>query len=106
MKKIALVLFAVILVQGVSFAAFSKKVTYPGKEKAAVTFDHKVHAGDQKLACKSCHPGIFAKKKALANKITMEAINKGKFCGVCHKEKGKAFPVKSCERCHVEKTEK
>ncbi|MEK7375913.1 MAG: cytochrome c3 family protein [Candidatus Margulisiibacteriota bacterium] len=34
--------------------------------------------------------------------MTMADISKGKFCGVCHAEKGKAFPVAgNCGKCHV-----
>ena len=71
---------------------------------ANVTFDHGKHLTSKivKLACKDCHPAIFAKMKAGVNKVTMAEINKGKFCGVCHNEKGKAFAVaKNCAKCHI-----
>jgi c(7)-type cytochrome triheme protein len=49
------------------------------------------------LDCKNCHPGIFV-MRAGANRVTMEAIAKGEFCGRCH---GKvAFSLADCNRCH------
>ena len=61
-----------------------------------VLFPHKQHT--QWLACKNCHPDIFIEKKG-ANKIQMNDVLTGKYCGVCH---GKiAFaPTKNCMRCH------
>lgn len=50
------------------------------------------------LDCSNCHPAIFVQQKG-ANKIAMNDIFQGKFCGVCH---GKvAFPpTLNCARCH------
>ncbi len=50
------------------------------------------------LDCRNCHPGIFV-MQAGANRVTMDAIFKGQFCGQCH---GKvAFPLSDCNRCHT-----
>ncbi|MFQ5852116.1 MAG: c(7)-type cytochrome triheme domain-containing protein [Candidatus Binatia bacterium] len=58
-------------------------------------FPHKAHT--TWLSCTNCHPAIFQMVKG-ANSISMEKINAGKYCGVCH---GKvAFPVTACGRCH------
>ena len=67
-----------------------------------VTFDGKVHA-DKGAKCADCHtkPKLFEMKKD-ADKITMAAMNEGKFCGACHDGK-KAFSVKAaadCAKCH------
>lgn len=69
-----------------------------------VIFPHNVHT--YWLSCNNCHPKIF-KPQVGANKISMEEISKGKFCGACH---GKvAFPIDAvegednCRRCHSEK---
>ncbi len=61
-----------------------------------VKFSHKQHT--LWLACDNCHEKIF-KQKAGTAKITMQAILKGQYCGVCH---GKvAFPPTiNCNRCH------
>jgi c(7)-type cytochrome triheme protein len=49
------------------------------------------------LDCKNCHPSIFI-MRAGVNKVTMDAIAKGEFCGRCH---GKvAFTLSDCNRCH------
>lgn len=53
--------------------------------------------------CYACHPALF-EMKAGANKVTMDAIGKGKFCGACHNGKiawGVSF--ETCNRCHVAK---
>lgn len=103
MKKIALILAALVLLSGISFAAFDKKVTFPGKTQGDITFDHAKHLAVKGTTCKTCHPSIFAKMKSGQNKMTMAEINKGKFCGTCHKLKGKAFEVKNCVKCHIKK---
>lgn len=111
MKKIALLLVVAVLLAGASFAAFDKKVTFPAKTMAQVTFDHGFHLSQAGINCKTCHPKIIAKTKAGANKIKMADINKGKFCGVCHTAKinAKANPTAvqafapkgNCAKCHV-----
>jgi hyperosmotically inducible protein len=67
-----------------------------------VTFDGKAHA-DAGLKCADCHvkPKLFAMKKG-GDKITMAAMNDGKFCGACH-DGNKTFGVKApadCAKCH------
>jgi c(7)-type cytochrome triheme protein len=67
-----------------------------------VTFDGKAHA-DKGLKCADCHtkPKLFEMKKG-SDKITMAAMNEGKFCGTCH-DGNKAFSVKApadCVKCH------
>lgn len=60
-----------------------------------VKFPHKQHT--EWLGCNNCHPAIFLPQKD-GNPISMYAILRGEFCGVCH---GKiAFPVTDCFRCH------
>src|SRR5512140_101947 len=67
-----------------------------------VIFDGKAHA-DKGFKCADCHtkPKLFEMKKG-GDKITMAAMNEGKFCGTCH-EGNKAFGVKAqadCVKCH------
>jgi c(7)-type cytochrome triheme protein len=49
------------------------------------------------LDCKNCHPGIFV-MRAGANRVTMDDIVQGKFCGRCHGTV--AFSLADCKRCH------
>jgi len=68
-----------------------------------VTFDGKAHA-DKGAKCADCHtkPKLFEMKKG-KDKITMAAMNEGKFCGACHDGK-KAFSVlgpDNCVKCHT-----
>ena len=67
-----------------------------------VIFDGKVHA-DKGAKCADCHtkPKLFEMKRG-GDKMTMAAMNEGKFCGSCHDGK-KAFSVKApadCVKCH------
>jgi len=58
-------------------------------------FSHKSHT--EWLGCVNCHNDIFQMAKGAA-KMTMETINAGQYCGVCH---GKvAFPATACGGCH------
>ena len=60
-----------------------------------VMFRHKPHV--YWLDCKNCHTGIFIMGKG-KNKMSMQGIVKGKWCGRCH---GKvSFPLTDCNRCH------
>jgi c(7)-type cytochrome triheme protein len=65
---------------------------------APATFPHWVHR--IRYRCYVCHSEIFEMKKG-ANKVTMEKINQGEFCGKCHNGKI-AFHVEfqTCGRCH------
>jgi len=65
-----------------------------------VRFPHRPHT--IWLTCKNCHPKIFIPQRG-SNPVTMAAIMKGEYCGVCH---GKvAFPPYECNRCHREPRE-
>ncbi len=66
-----------------------------------VLFDGEKHktAG---ATCKECHTdGMFPKMKQGTVKITMEEINAGRLCGVCHNGKRAFGPSGNCARCHV-----
>ncbi len=56
-------------------------------------FPHSSHV--EWLSCESCHGRIFEYRNAT---ITMEAVNDGEACGVCHRTV--AFPATACYRCH------
>ena len=67
----------------------------------AAIFPHWFHRIRYK--CYACHPTPF-EMKAGANKITMDAIGEGKFCGACHNGKiAWAASFETCNRCHAEK---
>ena len=71
-------------------------VVFPVKgDLPDVVYPHYAHT--LWLDCKNCHPSIFV-MRAGANRVSMEAIAKGRFCGRCH---GKvAFSLSDCNRCH------
>lgn len=62
-------------------------------------FPHWAHRVRYK--CYACHPVPF-RMKAGANQISMELIQQGKSCGVCHNGK-RAWGITfdTCNRCHV-----
>ena len=63
-------------------------------------FPHWVHRMQYK--CGACHESPF-KMKAGATEVTMESIDAGQGCGVCHDGKT-AFKstVDTCVRCHYQ----
>ena len=62
-------------------------------------FSHSAHLG-MDFGCDACHPDLF-KAKHLGQKMTMDAMNKGEFCGACH-DGNTAFSVEdACESCHL-----
>jgi c(7)-type cytochrome triheme protein len=96
------VLAGLTLSIGNVMAVPSGKTVEFASPRGKVTFDGKVHA-DKGLKCADCHtkPKLFEMKKG-AGKMTMAAMNEGKFCGACHDGK-KAFSVKApadCAKCH------
>lgn len=60
-----------------------------------VLFPHRSHT--RWLACSNCHDAIFVPKRG-ANRIDMDSIFRGEYCGVCHDRV--AFSTYACERCH------
>ena len=64
----------------------------------AATFPHWIHRMQYK--CAACHDELL-KMKAGSSKISMDAIQGGKSCGVCHNGKD-AFESNfdTCPRCH------
>jgi len=69
-------------------------------EKAGVRpviFSHWFHR--IRFRCKVCHTEIGFQLRAGADKITMQEIIDGKFCGMCHNNKI-AWGPKNCFLCH------
>lgn len=73
-----------------------KTMTYTASAMT-VNFSHERHA--KLFNCKACHPEIFLMKKG-SQKMTMDEMYKGKFCGRCHNGE-KAFSSMECQRCHI-----
>jgi len=67
-----------------------------GKPKRMVIFSHSTHT--QWLTCNNCHNAIF-KREAGSATITMDDIDDGKYCGVCHDKVALAQPS-GCKGCH------
>lgn len=73
-----------------------------GKPARMVVFSHATHT--KWLSCANCHPAIFQKDAGSA-KITMDAMDDGKYCGVCHDKVAIAEPY-GCKGCHKVKSKK
>jgi c(7)-type cytochrome triheme protein len=75
----------------------AKDILFKNEDAGNVIFPHSVHI--EMFECKECHPSLF-KAKHGANKMTMEAMENGKFCGACH-DGDTAFSVAdACDSCH------
>jgi len=100
MKRFFIFAVAVCFVLGLAGGAMAvssgKKVEFDSKQ-GKVVFDGKAHA-DAGLKCNACHPSLFKMKKD-GDKMTMDDMKAGKFCGTCH-DGTKAFAVKECAKCH------
>ena len=72
-------------------------IDYKDTGAGDVTFSHEVHTG--MFGCEECHPDLFKAKRG-TNKATMEDMEGGMSCGVCH-DGSTAFGVaEECEGCH------
>ena len=78
--------------------AFERKAKGAADDVPAAVFPHWIHRMQYK--CSACHEETF-RMKAGANEITMDLIQSGKSCGLCHNGKA-AFESNfdTCPRCH------
>lgn len=63
-----------------------------------VKFSHEFHTAS--FGCNECHSKVFKMKKG-SGKMTMDAINAGKYCGKCHNGTI-ATAATECAKCHAE----
>lgn len=79
-------------------------LNFPGGSAGPVTFDGTLHS-KKGFSCDVCHTsGLFQTKKG-GDKMGMELMKSGKFCGHCHDGK-KAFSMgdkAKCKLCHRKK---
>lgn len=94
MKKMIALVAALTFVGSVSaFAAGPETITLPAK-KGNITFPHKKHQEDLKIACKECHgdkPGKIegfnmAKGHALCKECHAKKSPDAAKCDFCHKK--------------------
>ncbi|MCI0505638.1 MAG: cytochrome C [Gammaproteobacteria bacterium] len=104
MKKIGIgIVFGMLL--GFAFPGYAlppgQKMEFTKSPMGKVVFDGNLHPS-KGIMCDGCHPAVFEQKKGTA-KITMANHEAGdKYCFVCHKEGGKAWPIKdNCNKCHI-----
>lgn len=62
-----------------------------------VIFPHWFHR--IRFQCRVCHQELGFEMRVGANKVTMEGIIDGKFCGACHNGEI-AWSVDNCDLCH------
>jgi c(7)-type cytochrome triheme protein len=99
---IALSLCFCLSLVATAFAVPSDKIIEFNKSPMGkVLFDGEKHKAAG-ATCKECHTdGMFPKMKQGTVKITMEEINAGKLCGVCHNGKRAFGTAGNCARCHI-----
>ncbi|MEW6116374.1 MAG: c(7)-type cytochrome triheme domain-containing protein [Nitrospirota bacterium] len=85
-----------------TFAVSVGKVISWSTPKGKVFFEGSTHDRKKGLQCRDCHSNVFTMKKGM-NKMTMQDINDGKFCGACHNGSRafKASDPANCSRCHA-----
>ena len=88
-----------------AMAAAPGDILYDREDKTDITafpptvFPHWLHRIHYR--CDACHDSMFEMKKG-ATPVTMDMIDKGEACGICHNGKiafGSDFS--NCQRCHV-----
>lgn len=101
MLKGRIIVLSLFVALSFPFAAFAvpsgKVITWPGGGRGRVVFEGKEHA-EKGYTCNSCHPGLFQMKKGAAT-MTMDALNKGRYCGACHNGTV-AFSTNDPGKCH------
>jgi c(7)-type cytochrome triheme protein len=107
-RRLLWVMFALLLAVGVT-AQESEPAGEPGDIKfvrqaagmddvAPATFPHWIHR--MAYTCYACHEEPFKMKKG-ANEVTMDMIQAGQSCGVCHDGKTAFISnLQTCNRCH------
>lgn len=65
-----------------------------------VVFSHWFHR--IRFRCKVCHSELGFEMRAGANRVTMDDITQGKFCGMCH-DGNIAWSAENCDLCHTGK---
>lgn len=77
---------------------YQRKAQAGMEDVPSAVFPHWIHRMQYK--CSACHDEPF-KMRAGGNEVTMEMIQSGKSCGLCHNGKA-AFESNfdTCQRCH------
>ena len=101
MKNLALLFLMlcplVLLPPGAHAVPSGKIIAWEGGGQGRVIFEGEEHA-EHGYRCDVCHPSLFPMKKG-PERMTMEEMNKGRFCGACHDGKT-AFGTKDPKKCH------
>ncbi len=74
-------------------------ITYTVKGASPVNFSHEFHA--KAFSCESCHTKHWPMQAGI-NKMKMEDLYQGKYCGSCHNG-SVAFSSMDCAKCHIDK---
>lgn len=91
----------IFLSGGVAFAIVGGGDLAMKNEGGEVIFSHEKHVKAAGATCKDCHAVPYTNTKNHMT-ITMQEMEQGKSCGICHNGT-KAFSVKeNCETCHAQ----
>lgn len=104
MYKIYLLVIVLLLTSSTGAAVASTgggdKLFKP-KGAKPVFFSHEQHVTVRGTKCSACHYHAFQMSRE-TYEITMEKLNKGELCGICHNGE-RSFDVKdkaNCGKCH------
>jgi c(7)-type cytochrome triheme protein len=75
----------------------TRELVFEVRESGNVTFSHKSHGGI--YSCGECHLTLFATTRS-TTRVSMNEMEEGKSCGVCHNGKNAFSVTDTCERCH------
>ncbi len=106
MRQRLLIILMLFITSSLSDAAMASQSAYGilyTKPLESVIFSHQDHT-KKGTTCATCHSGLFEMEALHAQNqkdFNMDALYKGKYCGVCHDGK-KAFAANTqCARCHL-----
>ena len=97
---VVLALLSFLIINEQATAEYADVVLNRNSEKEGVRpviYPHWFHR--IRFQCRVCHSEIGFEMRVGANKITMEGIIDGKFCGTCHNGEI-AWSVDNCDLCH------
>jgi hypothetical protein len=66
------------------------------QKKSEIIFNHKFHITDKKLACETCHKGLWDVAYSFESKTAKPSMV---ICNDCHN--GRSVATNNCESCHI-----
>lgn len=87
---------------------YGPEATIVWEKPTKAIFSHKVHTMDAGITCDACHDDLFTMETGAVlatGKMTMAAMEEGKYCGACHDGKTAFASNTQCASCHTDLNE-